>query len=164
MKLFALSAALTLLLASPAAFAQEASNQAAPWYVSSVTPRSLGAMNVHGASKDGAVVTVTSALYLTQADTSGVAPVDFIVTEDQYDCDTQGRNRVLRGAGYQANIKAAVFVYEKGEQAEWKSAIANSAAMTAWETACLGPAPDSSIEGVQTHEDVLERYRRQLQR
>ena len=152
-------AVLVLSLCSVSVAAQE--DTAPHWHVAQISPQHMMAVDVHGAVDRGEGVrsTMVALYFSTPKASEDGQPIDFIVFQEDFDCITPGRYRMVGGDGYIANLTKPV---DTGwpENPEWKTLGPAADGTLVWNAVCVGPANGTALMGFSVHEDVLAHYRR----
>ncbi len=131
------------------------------WHVAQISPKNMMAVDVHGAVEQGQGVRRTMvAIYFSAPKPSEEGqPIDFIVFQEDFDCTTPGRYRMVGGDGYIANLTKPVDSAWP-ENPQWKTLAQQADGFAVWKAVCLEPVKGSALVGFSVHEDVLAHYRR----
>lgn len=150
---------LSLALCSFSVMAQEESSQ--HWHMVQVSPKNMMAADVHGSVDGGAGVRRTMvALYFSAPQRSDDnQPIDFIVFQEEFDCTTPGRYRMIEGDGYIANLTKPVDS-ARPKNPQWQTVSQKADGFLVWKAVCLEPMEGTALHGFSVHEDVLAHYRR----
>lgn len=152
--------AAALAACSFTAVAQEESEDR-HWHMAQINPNNMMAVDVHGSVDRGKGVrrTMVALYFSTPKRSDDNQPIDFIVFQEDFDCTTPGRYRMIGGDGYIANLTNPVDS-ARPENPEWKTLAQQADGFAVWKAVCLEPVKGSALVGFSVHEDVLARYRR----
>lgn len=152
--------ALIALLFSPAVLAQE--DRGPHWHVSGGNQDAFMTTNIHAAQKleDGTVL-ASSAMYFSTRQTLDNDSFDFALTVEQFDCTVPYRYRTVSAEGYLAGVGPATF-QAKDLKASWRTTTGPTLSGMRWSMVCEKIPENSALYGVETHEDVLDRYRQSV--
>lgn len=157
----ALALSLAALAISPTVSAEE--ERGAHWHVAGSNDQAFMTVNVHDAQKiDDGTIVVSSAMYFATPQSLGSETVDFAVSVEQMDCSKRYRYRTVAAEGFAAQVGPPVFKI-KDVTADWRTAVAQTLAGNRWEMVCEGIPDRTALYGVETHEDVLGKYRDSMQ-
>lgn len=154
-----LMAALALSLCSLPALAQ--SEHAQPhWHMIQVRHVSMMAADTHGVTDLGnGIRRVNAGIYLNVTQQKpNLPPVDFILMEEEIDCSTPGRYRVLKADGYQAHVREPSSSVRQ-ENPNWSIVSSDADGFLLWKAVCDQPEPQTALTRFQTHEELLAHYR-----
>lgn len=158
------AAALALSLCALPALAQDDPSNS-HWHMVQINRFSLMAADTHGAQDLGnGIKRVSASMYFATPNAQETeTPIDFILMEEEFDCSSPGRYRMLKADGYQANVREPVSSsYPKAP--EWETVGRETDGFGVWKAVCNQPAPDTSLARFTTHEGVLAHYREFLKR
>lgn len=145
----------------PSAWAQE--HEGSHWHVSGANEQAFMTTNIHKAQKlDDGTILASSAMYFSTTQQVGSSKVDFAVTVEQFDCAQPYRYRTVAAEGYIAHVEPPVFK-SKDLKAPWGTAEADTLAGSRWNMVCKGIPERTALYDVETHEQVMDKYRASTQ-
>lgn len=161
---------LSLLLTPSFAFAQDYSDLNVPnpqaWYLIGGNSRAADVFELGAMRKNGDSVSVRSVLYLTKPEDLGHGAVDYVLTNNEFDCRVQGRYRVTSEQYFAHDTPDPLFETQRND---WNSETrSTSVGMRLWNVVC-GNLRDESVflvgdfvnKTTYTHTDVLNKVRKQ---
>lgn len=136
------------------------------WYVVGGNERAADVFELGAMKRNGDIVTVRSVLYLTKSEDIGHGPMDYVVTNNDFDCHVPGRYRVTSEQYFASDTPDPLF---ESQRNDWtRDTHPTSVGVRLWKVVCEN-LRDEGVFLVQnyvgkkayTHMDVLNTVRQQ---
>lgn len=161
---------LSLLLAPVLASAQDYTDTTVAnpggWYMVGGNSRAADVFELGAMKRTGDIIAVRSVLYLTKSDNIGYGPMDYVITNNDFDCHLPGRYRVTAEQYFASGAADPLF---ESRRNDWmRDHDPTSVGMRLWNIVC-GNLRDDKVflvrdyvgKNTYTHSDVLNKVRQQ---